>query len=273
MRNKAGILIHPFREDPMFIKNKEEQMKKEINAKFHWREYVCEFFGTAILLYVGLAGVYLADLVQLPDSIEYFFMGLAFCVAIIGVFYSPLGKISGCHINPAVTIAFWSYGLMMKIDAFFYIFSQLMGAILGSWLVFMSFNCHWQTARLALTIPSPDYPILLILTVEAVLTFLLVLIVLSFSASDKHRRFTGVALGVYVLLATVLFAGISGASMNPARSFGPAILLMDIKYLWLYFIGPISGAMAAVYLFRAEINKKQLKIPIRTVQCILVNEK
>ena len=235
--------------------------------KLHWKEYICEFLGTAIFLYIGLTGIYFGDLVRFPDYFEFFFIGLAFCIAIIGVFYSPMGKTSGCHLNPAVTTAFWFYRLMNTVDAIFYVIFQFFGAVFGSAIAFMFYNRDWEKVRLALTLPSNDYPVLLIMSAEAVLTCCFVLLILSFLASDKYRKFTGFAIGIYILFATVLFAPLTGASLNPVRSFGPAILLMDFRYLWLYFIGPITGAMAAVLLFRTEINKKQLKLSFCAFKC------
>ena len=219
-------------------------------GKSHWKEYLYEFLGTAILLFLGLVGIFLANLETLPGVLRYFIVGLSFAVAIVIVVYSFLGRRSGGHINPAVTVAFWMSGLMENIDAIFYIIAQLAGAVFGSWVAFLVFN--WKSPLLALTLPSLDYPVLLILCVEATIVFLLIMIIFSLVSSEKLGKFTGLGVGMYIVLVTVLFASISGASLNPARSFGPVVLLHHFNHLWIYFIGPIFGTIIAVYLFRVE---------------------
>ncbi|GAI84799.1 unnamed protein product [marine sediment metagenome] len=150
----------------------------EINmAKSHWKEYLYEFLGSAILLFLGLGGIFLANLETLPSVLKYLIIGLSFALAIVIVVYSLLGRRSGGHINPAVTVAFWMNGLMENIDAIFYIIAQLAGAVFGSWAAFLIFN--WRSPLLALTLPSLDYPLLLILCVETIIAFLLITIIFS----------------------------------------------------------------------------------------------
>jgi glycerol uptake facilitator-like aquaporin len=100
-------------------------------TKLNWIEYFCEFTGTAIHLFAGLTGIYLISLVDAPDIIKYFAIGLFFAVGLVVVVYSPLGKRSGGHINPAVTGAFWLSGLMSGIDAACYVVAQFAGASLN----------------------------------------------------------------------------------------------------------------------------------------------
>lgn len=219
-------------------------------AKSHWKEYSYEFLGTAILLFLGLVGISLANLKTLPSVLKHLIVGLSFAIAIVIVVYSFLGRRSAGHINPAVTVAFCMIGSMENIDAIFYIIAQLAGAVFGSWVAFLVFN--WKSPLLALILPSLDYPVLLILCVETTITLLLIVIIFSFASSEKSGKFTGLGVGVYIALVTVLFASISGASLNPARSFGPVVLLLHFNHLWIYVTGPILGAIIAVHLFRVE---------------------
>ena len=214
----------------------------------NWKAYLCEFIGTGLFLFAGLAGIYLANLATFPIAIKCFITGFTFASAIIIITYSFLGKISGGHINPAVTFAFWMSGLMESSDTVFYIIAQLAGAFFGSSLAFIAFN--WNDPRITLTLPNTSYPIVSILLVEATITFLLITLIFSFLHSEKYGPFAGIALGLYTMLAMTFFIPISGASMNPARSFGPALSLFYFKSLWIYVIGPILGAMMTVYLFK-----------------------
>ncbi|MFC1734944.1 MIP/aquaporin family protein [Candidatus Hydrogenedentota bacterium] len=216
--------------------------------KAHWNMYLKEFLGTAILLFVGLTGTLLAAQSGLPAVIEYLIIGLSFAAAIVFVSYSFLGKESGGHINPALTLAFWMGGLMENIDAAFYVIAQLVGAALGAWLSFLVFK--WDAASLALTLPSSDDPTMTLLA-EIVLSFLLVTLIWGFMSSEQFGKYTGLAVGIYIVFVTVLFAPIAGPNLNPAVTLAPAILLGDIKHLPLYFAGPTVGAAITVYLYQS----------------------
>jgi aquaporin Z len=216
---------------------------------FHWREYVCEFFGTAVLLFVGLTGVYLVQPWQVPEWLKCLTIGLFFATAFVAVSYSPLGKISGAHLNPAITFAFWNCGLMTSLDAFLYIMAQLAGAVLGSALVFQALS--WSGTLYAMTLPGQQYPVFLTLVVETVLSFIMIIETFYFMFSNETRRLTALAVGLFVALATCLFAPISGASLNPARSFGPDVYMLQFSSLWIYFVGPLLGSFVAVRVTRA----------------------
>ena len=214
----------------------------------HWTEYFCEFIGTAILLFAGLTGIYLVSLVNVADVIKYFTIGLFFAIGLVIVVYSSIGKRSGGHVNPALTLAFWLNGLISGIDAVGYIVAQFAGAVFGAWLAFTIFD--WKNPAVALTLPGLDYPALLVLIVEVIITLLLVIAVFSFVSSNKSGRYTGVAVGIYIIVVTVLFAAISGVGLNPARVFGPDAVLMRFDYILIYFTASVLGAVAAYGLFR-----------------------
>ena len=214
----------------------------------HWTVYFCELLGTAILLLAGLLGIYLVSLVNLPDFVKSLIIGLFFAMGIIMVVYSPLGKRSGGHVNPAVTIAFWLNGLMSGIDALGYIAAQFVGAVLGAWLAFTLFD--WQNLSAALVLPGVNSSGLLVLFIEFMIVFAMIVAIFSFISSDKQGRFTGVVIGIYIVVATTLFASISGAGLNPARNLGPAILLQNFDYIWIYFTASVLAAFAAYGFFR-----------------------
>jgi len=221
----------------------------------HWTEYFCEFLGTAILLLAGLTGIYLVSFVNIADVIKYLIIGLFFAIGLVVVIYSPLGKRSGGHINPAVTVAFWLNGLMSGIDTLGYIAAQFAGAVLGAWFAFAMFD--WKNLTGALALPGVNSSLLLVLLVEFVIVFALIIAIFSFVSSGKSGRFTGIAVGIYIVVVTVLFAAISGVGLNPARNFGPAVLLLRFDYILIYFTASVLAAFAAYGFFRGATRGTQ----------------
>ncbi len=214
----------------------------------NWTEYLCEFGGTAIHVLVGLTGIYLVGFLNLTAFVQYFIIGVFFALGLMAVVYSPLGKRSGGHINPAVSTAFWLNGLMRGVDTLAYIIAQLAGAVFGAWVAFALFN--WPNPMTTLTLPGMDYPLLLVLLVETVITLSLILTIFAFVSSNQSGKLTGVAAAGYIILTTVLFAAISGASMNPARTFGTAAVLLQFRFILIYFGASMLGAYGAYLLFR-----------------------
>ena len=221
----------------------------------HWTEYFCEFIGTAIHIFAGLMGIYLVSLVNVADIVKFFVIGLFFAIGLCAVVYSPLGKRSGGHLNPAVTVAFWLNGLMRGIDAGCYIVAQFAGAVLGAWVAFAIFD--WKNLSAALALPGTDASLPLVLLVEFVIVFALIIAIFSFVSSGKSGRFTGIGIGIYIIMVTVLFAAFSGAGLNPARNLGPALLLFRFDYILIYFTASVLGAFAAYGLFRGATRGTQ----------------
>jgi len=218
----------------------------------NWTEYFCEFTGSAIHIFAGLTGIFLMSMINTADIIKYFIIGSFFAIGLLAVVYSPIGKRSGGHINPAVTTAFWLNGFMTNLDTICYIIAQFAGAIFAAWLAFVFFP--WTDFFVTLTVPAMEYPLVLSLFIEFVITFSLILAIVSFLSSNNTGRFTGIAAAIYIVLITVLFASISGASMNLARTFGTAAILMRFDYLLVYFTASVLGAFAAYFLFQVATN-------------------
>jgi aquaporin Z len=221
----------------------------------HWTEYFCELLGTAILLFAGLTGIYLVSLVNIVDVVKYLAIGLFFAMGLVIVVYSPLGKRSGAHVNPAVTIAFWLNGLMSGIDTLCYIVAQFAGAVLGAWFAFTLFD--WNNLAAALALPGVGSSGVLVFFIEFIIVFAMIIAIFTFISSGKTGRFTGIAVGIYIVLVTVLFAAISGAGLNPARNLGPAVLLLNFDYIWIYFAASVLAAFAAYGLFRGATQGTQ----------------
>ena len=207
-----------------------------------------EAAGTALLVLCALSAVALvlgegSPLARLPMSLRLAITGLlvGVCVALIAV--SPLGRLSGAHINPAVTLGFWIVRMVPLRDLVGYIGAQLAGAVVGGYLFRWSWGHVALSVRGGVTHPSVSMPVALAL--EAAMTALLMAMILLFVSHARLTRWTPLML--VPLLAVLVWQGspFTGTSLNPARSEGPAIAFGDLADLWLYFVGPLLGAAAA----------------------------
>jgi aquaporin Z len=224
----------------------------------HWFEYGAELVGTAFLLFAGVSAVVfdfgtgspLAHV--LPDpSARRLITGLLFAGSGSLVAISPLGKLSGAHINPAVSLAFWLQGKMHHFDLGGYILGQFLGAIVGSLLVILVWGGERAASvGIGRTVPGAGYPLWLVFLAEVSLTFVLVLSIFLFVSSHRLMRWTPLMVWLLVAVMVWLEAPISGTSLNPARSFGPALVSWFWHDHWLYWIAPLIGALLAVGAFR-----------------------
>jgi len=223
----------------------------------HWPEYAAELLGTAFLLFAGVSAVVfdfgtsspLAHV--LPDaSIRRLITGLLFAGSGSLVAISPLGKLSGAHINPAVSLAFWVHGKMHYLDLGGYILGQVLGAIIGTLLVALVWGGRAASVRNGATLPGAGYPLWMVFLAEVSLTFLLVLSIFFFLSSHRLMPWTPLMVWILVGVMVWLEAPVSGTSLNPARSFGPALVSWLWNGHWLYWVAPPLGALLAVGAFR-----------------------
>lgn len=223
----------------------------------HWPEYGAELLGTAFLLFVGVSAVIfdfdksfpLAHL--LPNkSIRLLITGLLFSGSGSLVAISPLGKLSGGHINPAVTLAYWVQGKLHHFDLGGYILGQLLGATIGIVLVVLVWRGHAASVNDGATVPGAGYPLWIVFLAETSLTFLLILSIFLFTSSHRLMHWTPLMVWLLIGVMVCLEAPISGTSLNPARSFGPALVSWFWYDHWLYWVAPSLGALLAVAAFR-----------------------
>jgi aquaporin Z len=187
----------------------------------------------------------------LPDtSIRRLITGLLFAGSGALVAISPLGKLSGGHINPAVSLAFWMQGKMHHFDLGGYILGQLLGAIVGSLLVVLVWGGQATSVGYGTTVPGAGHPLWMAFLAEVSLTFLLVLSIFLFVSHHRLMRWTPLMVWILVAVMVWLEAPISGTSLNPARSFGPALVSWSWSSHWLYWVAPPLGALLAVGAFR-----------------------
>lgn len=225
--------------------------------QLHWPEYGAELLGTAFLVLVGLSAVVfdfgkgLPVSRLIPDgSARLLITGLCFAGSGSLVAISPPGRLSGAHINPSVSLAFWVQGKMHLHDLVGYIIGQLLGAILGETLLVLIWGGYAASVHNGMTLPGAGYPLWLVFFAEVALTSLLVFLIFLFVSSHRLLRWTPFM--TWLLVAAMVWqeAPISGTSLNPARSLAPALLSWFWHDQWLYWIAPPLGALLAVAAFR-----------------------
>lgn len=211
-----------------------------------WRHFVAEFIGTFALVFVGGASIMIAKDSATPTGLVE--IALAHGL-ILAVMVTALMRISG-HFNPAVTIGFLATRRIEPIMAGVYICAQIIGAILGAYFLKWTFpftlfmSTHGGGQALALQVTGPQG-----FALEAVATFFLVLAVFGTVVDPKAPRIGGLGIG-FVVAADILAIGpLTGAGMNPARSFGPAVASGFFEAQFLYWAAPIAGGIAAALLY------------------------
>jgi MIP family channel proteins len=215
---------------------------------------LAEFVGTFTLVFLGAGAGALAS----QTGAGLVGVALAHGIALMVIVYA-WGHVSGAHVNPAVTVALAAAGRTPWRTAAGYIASQLTGAGVAGFLLL---GLLGDTGRLGMTLPAVSP--LRAVVVEAVLTWFLVTAVFGSAVAGKNGNAAGLAIGM-VLAADILMGGsLTGASMNPARSFGPALAMMDFDSFWIYIVGPIAGAVPAALVYETWILRPAGAAPART---------
>ena len=225
---------------------------------WHWTEWCCEATGTAILLFGGLSGLFLDFAPGSPvapalpgQSSRLLLTGLILGVTGLIVTASPLGRRSGAHLNPSVTLAFWCRGHVHVHDLAGYVAAQVIGAMAGTQLARWCWGTRATALDLGVTRPGHGIGAPGATAIEALLTFVLLMAILAAVSSPRAARWTpAVAWGTVALLVWQAGA-LTGASLNPARSLAPALLAPDTGGLWIYITGPVAGALLAAAVITA----------------------
>ena len=215
-----------------------------------FRKIAAEFIGTFALVFAG-TGAIIDD--SLTGKIGQIGIAMSFGLVVAVMIYS-LGHISKAHFNPAVTIGFASVGKFEKKHVLPYIAAQIGGAILASALLFMIFG---NIGNLGATLPRGSWMQSFIL--EVVMTFFLMLVIISVATDSRVKpEISGIAIGGVVALDALFGGAISGASMNPARSLGPAIIGGIFDNQWIYLIAPVIGSLLAVVIYEYIRTEKNI---------------
>ena len=214
------------------------------------RRLAAEVFGTFALVFAGTGAIVINDISD--HAITHVGIALTFGWIVLAMIYA-IGDISGCHLNPAVTLGFVAAGRMEKRLVIPYIVSQSAGAILASTVLKMLFPEH---STLGATLPrGSDWQSFIL---EILLTMILMVVSLCVSSGSKEKGvLAGVAVGSVIALEAMFAGPISGASMNPARSLAPALISGHLASLWVYLVAPVIGATLAIPIFRVLYMSEQ----------------
>jgi aquaporin NIP len=203
------------------------------------KRHLSEFLGTFALVFAGTGAIVINQVSG--GTVTHVGIALTFGLVVLAMIYA-FGDVSGAHLNPAVTVAFAGARRFPWRDVPGYVISQVLGALTASALLRGLFPAN---ANLGATLPAGAA--WQSLTLEVILTFLLMLVILSVSTGAKEKGITaGIAVGSVIALEALFAGPICGASMNPARSLAPALVSGHLQHLWVYLVAPTLGALLAV---------------------------
>jgi aquaporin Z len=217
-------------------------------------KYLAELFGTFVLVFIGTGAAVVAG-----KSIGFLGIALAFGLAVLVMVYA-IGSISGCHINPAITIAMLVNGKIGSKDAVIYIIVQCIGAIIASALLFaiMAGNPAYNIAADGLaqngygTTSPGGFSLISGLIAEVILTFIFLMVIFGATSKAAPAGFAGIPIGLTLTALLLVGIPITSGSFNPARSLGPALIAGGpaLSQLWLFIIAPIIGAVLAALVWK-----------------------
>ena len=206
-------------------------------------KYLSELLGTFAIVFFGTGAVVINQ--ETGGTITHLGIAITFGLIVSAMIYA-LGTVSGAHFNPAVSVAFAVAGKFPARQILPYAVSQLLGAVLASATLRGLFPAN---ALLGATLPAGTETQSFVL--ELILMYFLMLVVMSVAHGSKEQGlFAGVAIGAMVMLEALFAGPICGASMNPARSLGPALVAGHLEHIWLYLVAPPLGAVGAVFTWQ-----------------------
>lgn len=216
-----------------------------------YKKYIAESLGTLFLVFIGAGAVCANYSLKMAggQGTGYATAIVVFGIVVVAVVYAT-SYISGSHVNPAVTISFLVTGRMDAGTAVFYIISQLLGAVIAGFFLRFLFPDAVSTFHLGTCALGKGVEFWKALLIEAVMTFLFVFTI--FAAAVGKRMpgaIAGVAIGLVYIFGALVASSISGGALNPARVFGPAVASGHFDYHFVWWLGPVSGGIGAVFLY------------------------
>lgn len=225
--------------------------------------YLSEFAATFIFVFMGTLGIAVfmgsPTMIELIPPLEFRFIlvVLSFVVPLVVLIFSPLGKISGAHMNPAVSFAFWLEKHLPTIDFIFYVLAQLLAGISASLLVLGLFPEMSHATQLGVPHPHSPYRFVFEVIGEIGATAVLMSLLFFFLSEEHLVKYTGGLVGLYLVFINLLSLESISLNLNPARYLGAAVAMEDFEHIWLYIMGPIIGAGIAVLIHKQwEILKR-----------------
>lgn len=218
------------------------------------KKYIAEFIGTLVLVLFACGTAAAVGCVTTDPNVAYLLTALAFGLVIVAMAYS-IGNVSGCHINPAVSIAMLVSGKMSVKDFVGYVVAQCLGAIAGAALLgyFLGFDCGFGANGLY------NGDVLKSLAIEVVLTFVFVLAILGVTSKIENGKVAGIVIGLTLTLVHIFGIHFTGTSVNPARSLGPAIFAGGdaLANVWVFIVAPLVGGVLAALVYKAIAPKAE----------------
>lgn len=212
------------------------------------KKFSAEFVGTLVLVLFGCGAAVLG-----PEPFDQLAVSLAFGFAIVAMAYG-IGPVSGCHVNPAVSLGAFIAGRMPAKTMLVYWLAQFAGALVGAFL--LGLIAQTGFANLGQNGWGPgylgEYPLVSAAIFEVVMTAIFVIVILGVTGDKGHGPFAGTAIGLTLAVIHIVGIQVTGVSVNPARSFGPAVLAggQALSQLWLFIVAPVVGAALGALLFR-----------------------
>lgn len=202
-----------------------------------------------VLVLMGCGSAVFAGTVQPFASVGTLGVAFAFGLAVLTMVYT-IGKISGCHINPAITLGMLLSKRISGKDAGMYMVFQVIGAIIGSSILFILAKDSGSTTTL--TGANGYHDLVQAFVAETVFTFIFLLVVLGSTSKGANNKFAGIAIGLALVLIHIVCIPITGTSVNPARSIGPALFQGGeaLSQLWLFIVAPFLGAAIAAFVWK-----------------------
>ncbi|MCF6158031.1 MAG: aquaporin [wastewater metagenome] len=232
------------------------------------KKYIAEFLGTFTLVFIA-AGAICADFYLKRNGgqgLGIIGTSIAYGLAVTSVFYA-ISYISGAHINPAITIAYWITKRVNPNTAIKYIIAQILGASLAGFTLKILFPEALYTVYIGTSTLGDNVSLLQGVVMEAIITFLLAITIFG-TALDKraYSSFAGLAIGLVILFGALIGGPISGGIMNPARAFGPALASGQFAHHYIWWLGPIAGSIAAALLYETVLAEgKKEKEEVKAV--------
>lgn len=221
------------------------------------KKYLAELIGTAVLVLLGCGAAVFAGAGQPFASVGTLGVAFAFGLSVVAMAYS-IGKVSGCHINPAITLGVFLSKRMSAKDAAMYIIFQVIGAIIGSSILYFLAKDSGSTTTLTGANGFAEGAMMTAFVAEFVFTFIFVLVVLGVTSKGALNDFAGLAIGLALVLIHIVCIPITGTSVNPARSIGPAIFQggVALTQLWVFIVAPLLGAVLSAIVWRVLDSKE-----------------
>jgi aquaporin Z len=224
------------------------------------KKAIAEFIGTFTLVLFGCGSAVIAGPAVGATTVGVLGIALAFGLAIIAMAYG-IGPVSGCHVNPAVSLGAYIARRMSASDLVTYVLAQCLGAIAGAavlWLIMSGKASGWN-GGLGTNGWGPgylgEYSLLSAAIFEIIATFLFLVTILGVTQKGAPAQLAGLAIGLTLAVIHIVGINVTGVSVNPARSLGPALLVggKALDQLWLFIVAPLIGAAVAGFLFRAKV--------------------